>query len=134
MCMMLFVFVMSVGLPLCGDDAVVNKTVDGSTRGSLGPLPLSLLSGLGGPLGGSGGSSLGGSGPVLTSTIPATASSRGTSEARGGGVPVAAGGLGKASLDGSGTLLLNARELLLLDLLLGLGLRVAVCNWWSVLI
>ena len=122
--MMLFVF-WSAALPPCGENAGFNN-VGGSVRASLhNPLPLRLLGGLVGPLGGSGGSSLGGSGPVLASAVPATAGGGSTSEARGGGVPVTSG-LGEAGLDGSGALLLNTRELLLLDLLLSLGLRVAV--------
>lgn len=97
-------------------------------------LPLGLLGGLSGPVGGLAGSG-GGSSPVVsasgasgsaaggTSTIPVTG--RGTSEAGSGGVPVTTGLL-EAGLDGGGTLLVNTGELLLLDLVLGLGLRVAV--------
>lgn len=94
--------------------------------GGFSVLPLSLLSRLVGPLGGGGGLSSRG-GPLITSTVPvAGSSSGGTGEARSGSVPVTTGLL-EARLDGGGALLLNTRELLLLDLLLSLGLRVAVC-------
>ena len=64
--------------------------------------------------------------PVLVgSTVPASASS-GTREA-GLGLPVSTS-LGEAGLDGSGALVFNAGGLVLLDLLVSLGLRVAVCG------
>lgn len=50
----------------------------------------------------------------------------GGGEASGSSLPVTSTSL-ETGLDGNGALLLNTRELLLLDLLLGLGLRVAVC-------
>lgn len=85
-------------------------------------LPLRVLAGLGTPLGGGTGG-----GPVLTGgagggtgTVPASSGGGGAS---GGGVPVTGGGL-EAGLDGGGALLLGG--LLLLDLLLSLGFRVAV--------
>ena len=101
-------------------------------------LPLGLLGGgvgspLGGGSGGDGGRLAGAGGPVLTGAVPVSGSGsggRGAGEAGGGGVPVTAGLL-EAGLDSGGALLLNAGELLLLDLLLGLGLRVAV---WDVLV
>lgn len=116
---------------------------DGSSRRSwvvsgrctrvLRTLPLGLLASLVSPVAGSltgGGGSSGGSGsPVTTlagSTVPVAASgSSSTSEAGGGSVPVTTGLL-EAGLDGGGALLVNAGELLLLDLVLSLGLRVAV--------
>ncbi|UKZ63570.1 uncharacterized protein TrAtP1_004799 [Trichoderma atroviride] len=95
----------------------------GSSRISL---PLALLGGLGGPLLGARG------GPVLsrggTGTVPAGGGGVSTSEAGGGSVPVTSTGGGEGGLDGNGSLLLSASdELLLLNLLLGLGLRVTVC-------
>lgn len=96
-------------------------------------LPGRLLGGLGGsstPLGGStssGGS--GGSSPVLagtstgSGTIPTSAG--GGAEAGGGSLPVTTSLL-EAGLDGGGALLVNAGELLLLDLVLSLSLGVAV--------
>jgi hypothetical protein len=95
-------------------------------------LPGRLLRGIGGstPLGGgtSGGGSGGGS-PVLagtgtgSSTVPASAS--GGAEAGSGSLPVTTSLL-EAGLNGGGALLVNAGELLLLDLVLSLSLGVAV--------
>lgn len=88
------------------------------------PLGGSLLGGLGPLTGGLGARG----GPVLTGTVPvATGGGGGTGEAGGGSLPVGTGLL-DTGLDGGGALILNAGELLLLDLLLGLGLRVAVCS------
>lgn len=90
-------------------------------------LPLALLGGLGGPLLSARG------GPVLsrggTGTVPAGGGGGGgTSEAGSGSVPVTSTSGGEGGLDGNGSLLLSAGdELLLLNLLLGLGLRIAVC-------
>jgi hypothetical protein len=95
-------------------------------------LPLALLGSLGGPLLGARGggpvlASAGGTGGGGTSTVPASSGSGGTSEAGSGSIPVTTGG-GETGLDSGGGLLLSTGdELLLLDLLLGLGLRVAVC-------
>jgi hypothetical protein len=85
-------------------------------------LPLRLLGSLASPLASR---SSRGSPVLVGSTVPASASS-GTREA-GLGLPVTTS-VGEAGLDGSGALLLNARGLLLVDLLVGLGLRVAVCE------
>lgn len=92
----------------------------------LSDLPLRLLgTGLASPLGGGGGSGTRGSPLIAGSTVPASASS-GAREA-GLGLPVGTSVL-EAGLDGSGALLLNTGGLVLLDLLLSLGLRVAVCE------
>ena len=75
-------------------------------------------------------SALSGSIPVLAggggSLVPAGGTSGGTSKACRSGLPVTTRG-SEAALDGLDTLLIDTRELLLLDLLLSLGLRVAVC-------
>ena len=96
---------------------------------SLVTLPRGLLGSLAGGGGSSGSSPLGGGGsgtPLVTgSAVPAGTS--GTSEASGGSLPVTTS-TSEAGLDGSGALLLDAGGLLLLDLLLGLGLGVAVCD------
>jgi hypothetical protein len=96
---------------------------------SLVTLPRGLLGSLAGGGGSSGSSPLGGGGsgtPLVTgSAVPA--GTGGTSEASGGSLPVTTS-TSEAGLDGSGALLLNAGGLLLLDLLLGLGLGVAVCD------
>ena len=78
---------------------------------------------------GGGGTRGGGTGgtPLLTSAVPVSGG-LGASEARGSGVPVAAGGVDEAGLNGSRAILVGARELLLLNLVLSLGLRVTVCN------
>lgn len=90
-------------------------------------LPLRLLRGsVVGPLGGgSARSGGGGSGtPLLAGgTVPASGGV-GTGEASGGSLPVTASL--ETRLDGDRALLINAGELLLLDLVLSLGLRVAV--------
>lgn len=85
-------------------------------------LPLRVLGGsLASPL--SGGSARGT--PVLAGgTVPASAGSGSTREARLS-LPVGTSAL-EASLDGSGALLVDTGGLVLLDLLLSLGLRVAV--------
>ena len=88
-------------------------------------LPLggrALLRGLGTPLGGSGSGGV----PALSSgggsVTPVGASS--ASKTGGGSFPVTT--RGKAGLDGGDACVLDSGKLLLLDLLLGLGLRVAV--------
>lgn len=87
-------------------------------------LPLRLLGTVGSPLGGSGSTR---GGPVLTGSTVPTASGGGTAEGtRGGGLPVTTG-VGETGLDSSLTGLVGASGLLLLDLLLGLLFRVAVC-------
>lgn len=86
-------------------------------------LPLaSLLSRLSTPLGGSSGSG--------SSGVPAGGSGVRAPLASGtgrGSLPVRTGGE-SASLDGGRANLVGGGELLLLNLLLGLGLRVAVCE------
>lgn len=85
-------------------------------------LPAGLLGLGGGPVSSGGrGSSVpvGGSG-TGSGIGPLT----GGGEASGGSLPVTGGG--EAGLNGGNTLLLNTRELLLLNLLLGLSLGVAV--------
>lgn len=93
----------------------------------LSTLPLRVLGGLGGssPLGVGGGST-----PLLTgSTVPARGSGTGgTSEASSGSLPVTTSGVLEAGLDGGGTLLVSAGELLLLNLVLSLSLGVTVCE------
>lgn len=84
-------------------------------------LPLAgLLGRLSAPLGSSSGSS---SVPAGGSGVSAPLAG-GTSRRR---LPVGTGGE-SAGLDGSGANLVGGGELLLLNLLLGLGLRVAVCK------
>lgn len=93
-------------------------------------LPLALLGGLGGPLLGTRcGPVLGrGRGGTGTSTSSGTSSSTSTVPAGSGSLPVTTSG-GEGRLNGNGSLLLSAGdELLLLNLLLGLSLRVAVCE------
>ncbi|KAI6756261.1 hypothetical protein HG530_011997 [Fusarium avenaceum] len=92
----------------------------------LSTLPLRLLGGLGGssPLGVGGGST-----PLLTgSAVPASGgtSTGGTGEASSGSLPVGTSRSLEAGLDGGRALLLSAGDLLLLNLLLGLSLRVAI--------
>lgn len=90
------------------------------------PLSRSLLGSLSTPLGGGGGGT--GGIPVALASLdgiaPLTAGG-GTGETSRGGLPVTTGG-SEAGLDGGNTLLLDTGELLLLDLVLGLGLGVAV--------
>ena len=87
-----------------------------------GSLLRSGISPLGRGGGGSGGARLPGGGLSL-----APLASSGGGEASGSSLPVSTTS-GEAGLDGDRALLLNAGDLLLLDLLLGLGLRVAVCG------
>lgn len=97
---------------------------------SLVTLPRGLLGSLTGGGGGGSGPLGGGSGsgtPLVTgSAVPA--GTGGTGEASGGSLPVTTSSSSEAGLDGSRALLLGAGDLLLLDLLLGLGLGVAVCK------
>jgi hypothetical protein len=84
-------------------------------------LPAGLLRSLSTPLSSRGSSGIpGGSG----SRGLAPLATCGGGEASGSSLPLASGG--EAGLDGGNTLLLNARNLLLFNLLLGLGLGVAV--------
>ncbi len=88
-----------------------------------------LLGSLGTPLGGGGGGT--GGIPVALAgrdgIAPLTTGGGGTSETSRRSLPVTTGG-SEAGLDGGNTLLLDTGELLLLDLVLGLGLGVAVCR------
>lgn len=92
-------------------------------------LPAGLLGGGLGPLAGGGGGSSGTGLPASgLSLAPLSASGGGGGEGSSrGSLPVSASS-GVAGLDGSRALLLNTGELLLLNLLLGLSLRVAVCE------
>jgi hypothetical protein len=91
-------------------------------------LPLGLLGGLVGPLAGRLASRRSPVGVVASGGggVPVASSARGTGKASGGSLPVATTRLLEAGLDGSRALLVGAGELLLLNLLLGLGLGVAV--------
>lgn len=107
---------------LCSVDALLGQRV----------LPLALL-GIGStPLSSRGStrstsSSTCGTSPLIGGlTVPVAGLS--TSEARSSSLPVTTGGTSEAGLDGGGADLVSASGLLLLDLLLGLGLRVTVCR------
>ena len=90
-------------------------------------LPLAVLGIGSAPLGGRGGG--GGVAPLIGLTIPASSSTGlGTGEGGGSGLPVTTGGADEAGVNGSRADLLGTGDLLLLDLLLSLGLRVAVCE------
>lgn len=64
--------------------------------------------------------------PLVSLAVPAA--SLGSGEASGSSLPVSATGSEGTGLNGGGANLLNTGQLLLLDLLLGLSLRVAVCR------
>lgn len=93
--------------------------------GSVRALPLAVLGLSGTPLTRGSGSTASSSGstPLIGGTVPVAA--LGSSEARGGSLPVTTG-LGEASGDGGRADLIGRGELLLLNLLLGLSLGVAV--------
>lgn len=94
-------------------------------------LPLGLLGSIVGPVtGGTGGGPVTALGGTSSGTgVPVGSTLLGTSEASGRGItPVATGRVLEARLDGGGALLVDTGELLLLDLVLGLGLGVAVCS------
>ena len=93
-------------------------------RGRARGLPLALLGLRSTPFAGRsrGFTSSNSTSPLIGSTVPATLRSR---EASRSGLPVATSREG-TSLDGGRANLLGAGKLLLLDLLLSLGLRVAV--------
>ena len=90
-------------------------------------LPLAVLGIGSAPLGSRG--SGGGVAPLIGLTIPASiGTGLGTGKGGGSGLPVTRGGVDEAGLNSGSADLLGTGDLLLLDLLLSLGLRVAVCE------
>lgn len=88
-------------------------------------LPLAVLGIRSTPL--SGRSSSSSVSPLVGLSVPAT--SLGGSEASRSGLPVGASSASEGTgLDSGGANLLSTRQLLLLDLLFSLGLRIAVCD------